>query len=192
MNRLSAIVAVAAFAFAASAEAGTISGEIKSKKKKYKKGTVVYVESARGAHPPPAKPVRMDQEGSRFIPKILPILLGTTVEYMNSDPTTHNVYSPDGEKFDLGNWDIGGSRSYKFEKLGVYTHLCKLHPTMLAHVVVLQNPYYAITGKDGKFTIKGVPAGKHTLKVWNPRRKADPVTVDSSKDVTGVEIKLKR
>jgi plastocyanin len=177
---------------AGSVSAGTIEGVIKSKKKRYIPGTVVYVKSVAKKYPAPKKPVRMDQKGSKFLPTILPVLKGTTIEYLNSDPTIHNVYSPDGEKFDLGNWGEGDSKKHTFDKEGAYTHLCKLHPTMMAHVIVLQNPFFAVVSKDGKFKIKGVPAGKHKLAVWNQRRKADILEIDTGKNLSGITVKLKR
>ena len=187
------LLATTVLLFATPALAVTVEGAVVSKKKKYLPGTLVYVAKVDGKFAPPDKPVRMDQKDSVFIPKFLPIVKGTTVEYFNSDPTDHNVYSPDGEQFDLGNWGEGGVKSRKYDKLGFYTQLCKLHPAMLAYVAVLQNPYFAlIEGKNGAFKIDGLPKGKYTLKVWNPRRKAEAVEIDATKDVSGLELKLKR
>lgn len=176
MGLLMAMVQAAGTAEAG--KTGTITGKVESKKKKYRKNTVVYVEKADGVFKPPNKPVAMGQKNSKFTPKVLVVLKGTTVEYSNSDPTDHSVYSPDGKKFDLGKWGQGKSKSHKYEDLGAFTQLCKLHPMMLAYVIVVQNPYYAVTNKKGKFTIKDVPPGKYTLRTWNERRKADAVEIE--------------
>ena len=161
---------------------GTITGKVESKKKKFRKNTVIYVEKADGKFKPPKKPVVMDQKDSKFKPKVLVVVKGTTVEYLNADPTEHSVYSPDGKKFDLGKWGLGKSKSHKYEDLGAFTQLCKLHPMMLAYVIVVQNPYYDKTNKKGEFKIKDVPPGKYTLRTWNERRKADAVEVEVKAD----------
>jgi plastocyanin len=172
---------------------GTISGKVEAKKKKYKEDTVVYLEKAAGTFKPPAKPVVMGQKDSTFVPKVLVVLRGTTVEYTNSDPTNHSVYSPDGEKFDLGQWGQGTSKSRTYSELGAYTQLCRLHPMMLAHVIVVQNPYYAKANKQGEFEIKDVPPGKYTVRAWNQRLSADPVEIEvKAGGVTTATIPLHR
>ncbi|MCI0526835.1 MAG: hypothetical protein L0Y56_05185, partial [Nitrospira sp.] len=86
---------------------------------------MVYIEEMPGkGFKPPATPVDMDQKGKVFIPYILPVLVGTTVNFLNSDGFDHNVFSPDGEKYDLGTWGKGEVRGFQFKKPGVYTQLC--------------------------------------------------------------------
>ena len=86
------------------------------------------------------------------------------MRFLNSDPTPHNVFSPDCEKYNLGTWPQGQSKDHAFAKCTkfpcVYTQLCRVHPEMEGFVVVLQNPYFAVSDKDGHFEIKGVPAGR--------------------------------
>ncbi len=95
---------------------------------------VVYIQEAPGTFPPPAKPVAMDQLKMQFIPRVLPVVPGTTVKFLNSDPTPHNVFSPDSEKYNLGTWPQGQSRDYAFTKCAkppcAYTQLCRVHPEM--------------------------------------------------------------
>ena len=151
---------------------------------------VVYIQEAPGTFPPPGKPVAMDQLKMQFIPRVLPVVAGTTVKFLNSDPTPHNVFSPDNEKYNLGTWPKGQSRDYAFTKCAktpcVYTQLCRVHPEMEGYVVVLQNPYFAVTDKEGRYEIGNVPPGSYTLAVWHTRAKAQPkpVTVDASKPAT--------
>lgn len=173
------------------AAGGTISGKLKSRRSKYRKNAVVYLHRVPGRHK--ARRYRMDQRGQKFIPFVLPIVKGSTVAFLNNDNTGHNVYSPDHEKYDLGTWRKGQVRTRKYTRLGSYTQLCKMHPSMLAYVMVLQNPYFAVTGRDGKFTIRNVPPGTYTVKVWHERRKATPqkVTVTASGTAT-LELKMHR
>ncbi len=159
------------------AYAGDIKGQVNTEaaKTKYKANTVVYIEKADGNFKPPVKNPHMDQKNLTFIPRVLPILVGTTVDFMNNDDVLHNVFSPDAcaGKFNLGSWKKGEIRTHKYDKVSCQSVLlCNVHPEMEAYVIVLQNPYYAVTDKDGNFTIKNVPAGKYILKVWNEKLKA--------------------
>lgn len=134
--------------------------------------TVVYIEDINGTEfDPPAEKARMDQREKLFIPRVLPVVVGTTVEFLNSDPFEHNVFSPDEEGYDLGNWGKGEKREYTFRRTGFYTQLCSLHPEMIAYVIVVKTPYFAVADSSGKFEITGVPPGKWKLKVWNERMK---------------------
>jgi hypothetical protein len=105
----------------------------------------------------------------RFIPHVVALLKGGTVVFNNSDAVRHNVFTPDGEKYNLGTWGQGETKSYTFKSVGVYHQLCNVHPEMLGFVVVLDNPYFAVSGDDGKFEIKNVPPGTYTLKTWSEK-----------------------
>jgi len=135
--------------------------------------SVVYIEEA-PATPPPATPVEMNQRGMEFIPKILPVVTGTTVKFLNSDQVNHSVFSPDYEKYDLGSWPQGQTKDYAFTTCAkppcVYAQLCKSHPQMDGYVVVLQNQYFAVTDKTGHYEIRNVPPGSYTVGVWHARR----------------------
>lgn len=163
--------------------AGDITGKVMSRKQKYLPHTVVYVDSVAGDFEAPREHVLMDQKGLVFVPHVLPVLAGTTVDFKNSDDVAHNVFTPDksAEKFNLGTWPTGEIRSYTFEKRCESTcdavMLCNVHPEMEAFVVIMQNPYFTVVDKEGGFTIEGVPEGEYTLKVWHPKRKAEDVAV---------------
>ena len=165
----------------------SISGTVKATGLTSSADAVVYVQEAAPGAKPPAESVTMDQRKMQFIPHVLPVLAGTTVKFLNSDPTPHNVFSPDGEKYNLGTWPEGQSKDYTFSKCTkfpcVYTQLCRLHPEMEGFVIVLQSPYYAVSDKEGHFEIKGVPAGSYTVAVWHPKLKGQPkpVTVEAGK-----------
>jgi len=157
------------------AEGGIIAGKVESTPLKYLEETVVYVKDA----PAPSAPetVEMDQKGMRFLPHILTIAAGDTVKFLNHDGVDHNVYTPDHEGYNLGMIHKEGSGDHKFDKTGTYTQLCSVHPEMLGYVFVGQNRHAAVVGKDGKFTLKDVPAGTWKIAVWNPHLKAPEQTV---------------
>lgn len=148
---------------------GIIRGKVKHKYvRRYP--AVVYVEEMPGLRfTPPSKPAVMDQKGKVFKPRVLPVLVGTTVKFANNDDFEHNVFSPDGEKYNLGNWKKGENRQYTFKRANAYVQLCSIHPEMVGYVVALKTPYFALAKKDGTFEIANVPPGEWKVKVWNER-----------------------
>ena len=170
--------------------AGDIKGKVKAVGAKNSANAVIYIEKIPGKKfDPPEKPASMDQKNLVFIPHVLPILAGTTVDYLNSDDVLHNVFTPDkcAEKFNLGTWPKGKVRSYTFKNTGcVSVMLCNVHPEMEAYILVLETPYYAVSTKEGSYIIKNAPAGKHTLRIWHEKLKGESqeVTVTESGEVT--------
>ncbi len=155
-------------------EPGTITGVVKAKKAKYLRDSLVYIENVQGTFEPPKEHAVMDQKNMAFIPHVLPLIKGTTVDFLNSDPVLHNIYSPDAvaDNVNLGTWLKGEARSYTFNKLGVASFRCNVHVDMLAYILILQNPFYSRLDNEGRFSIHGLPEGKYTVKLWNERRKA--------------------
>jgi plastocyanin len=160
---------IATIGFAHAAYTGTITGTLKLKGNA--QPAVVYVETTSGTFAPSTAHAHMDQKGMTFIPYLLPILAGTTVDFLNSDSVNHNVFSPDNEGYNLGTWPKGEIRPHAFKKVGTYTQLCSVHPEMEAFVLVLQNPYFAVVDKDGSFKIADVPDGHYVLKVFAKKLK---------------------
>jgi plastocyanin len=183
-----AIVAAAVVVFSESlgAAGGTISGTVKITGLASNADVVVFVQQAPGTFPA-GKTAEMDQRKMQFIPHVLPVVVGTTVKFLNSDPTPHNVFSPDNEKYNLGTWPQGQTKDHVFATCAkapcVYTQLCRVHPEMEGFVVALQNPFFAVTDKDGHYKIDDVPPGSYTLAVWHSKAKAQPkpVTVEAGK-----------
>lgn len=131
---------------------------------------VISVEEIEGRFPPARQPAVMDQKDLRFVPHVLAIQVGTTVEFPNSDPVAHNVFSiSKAKRFNLGLYRRGSVRHVKFDKPGVVELLCNVHMEMSAYIVVLKSPYFALTGTDGTFRISGVPPGRHQLRCWHER-----------------------
>ena len=182
-----AIAAIAVTRFAiVSGAGGEVNGSVKVTGAASNADVVVFVQQAPGTFPA-GKAADMDQRKMQFIPHVLPVLLGTSVKFLNSDPTPHNVFSPDNEKYNLGTWPQGQVKEHTFATCAkppcVYTQLCRVHAEMEGFVVVLQNPYFAVTDKDGHYRIDGVPPAAYTLAVWHAKAKAapKPVTIDAAK-----------
>jgi len=173
---------------------GTISGHVECKGVKSNQWAVVYVDAISGKEfSPPAQPVTMDQKGKEFIPHVLPILKGTTVEFLNDDPFVHNVFSPDevADAVNLGSWGQGEKKSHTFNKLGNAVMLCNLHPEMEGWIVVLPTPYFAVTDEKGDYTIKDVSNGKYMLKTWHKKlAPSQSEAVVASDGVTKVDFTL--
>ncbi len=153
------------------AMAGNIKGKVHLKGAKQSTGVLVYLEHVEGKFAPPKKPAQMNQSNLAFSPMVLPILVGTTVNFLNSDSVLHNVFTPSncGGNFNLGTWPKGEIRSHTFTKSGcIDTILCDVHPDMQAWIVVLQNPYFTQTNQDGEFEIRNIPPGTYVLRIWYP------------------------
>lgn len=156
---------------------------------------VVYIEKVQGkTWPPPAEKPKIDQRKMNFIPHVLPILVGTTVEFQNSDAVLHNVFtpSPAGDKFNLGTWPVGVVKTYTFKRPGVVALLCNVHPEMSAYVIVLETPYFDVTDKVGKFSIKNVPAGNYTLAVWHEKIKKGPTQTVAVPEKGSVQVSFEK
>ena len=129
-------------------------------------GVAWIADAAPDAAPPPG-PARMDQLGQRFVPRILAIVAGQTVEFRNSDNVFHNIfsYSPP-KRFDLGRYPKGKSRSVTFVKPGAVQVYCDIHSDMRGDIIVAPSRRFALIGPSGRFRIQDVGAGSHTVKVW--------------------------
>jgi plastocyanin len=177
-------------ALGAAAFAGTIHGKVSGVNGE----SVVYVEAVAGkTFPAPTQHVTIDQKGLMFVPHIVAVAQGTTVEFLNSDSVAHNVFwiSVSGNKklgHNLGTWPKGQRQSFKFDNPGIVPLLCNVHPEMSAYVVVSPTPYFAETDKSGEFKIENVPDGAYTVTAWHEgaKTKSNPVKVagDSTADFT--------
>ncbi|HUL72902.1 MAG TPA: carboxypeptidase regulatory-like domain-containing protein [Vicinamibacterales bacterium] len=149
---------------------------------------VVYLESApREAFGQLQRArVRMDQRNEQFVPHLLAITVGTTVDFPNSDTTFHNVFSlARGNSFDLGRYPPGKTGGRKFDTPGIIPISCDIHSHMSAYILVFSHPFFAVTDDDGRYTIPAVPPGSYTLMVWSELGRAEPrrVTVADGETV---------
>jgi plastocyanin len=120
--------------------------------------------------PPDATPMHsvLRQKNKAFEPHLLVVTKGSTVDFPNLDPWFHNVFSLfNGKKFDLGLYEAGTTRTVHFDREGVSYIFCNIHPEMSAVVVVVVSRYFAVAGKNGDFSISGVPPGRYVLHVWS-------------------------
>jgi plastocyanin len=183
---------------ASSGQAADIKGKVTAQGMRSPENIVVYVDAIAGkTFNPPAKHVVEDQKHMTFVPHVLVVLKGTTVDFLNSDPVGHNVYWPNisGNKklhFNLGTWAQGQTKSFTFNDLGVAPLLCNVHPEMSGYIVVVPTPYFAVTNKEGEFVIKDVPAGGYTLETWSEEGKPTSQSVNVSGDSTSVDIRVHR
>ena len=146
-----------------------VRGTVTVKGAKSNADAVVTLE-APGLKPTPlAEPLKIDQKGFRFLPHVAVIQTGSAIRFLNNDPEPHNVYSPEG-RYNLGTWPTGDTKDYVFKKPGVYSQLCNIHPDMLAYVVVVDTPHFAVTDAAGAFLIRNVPPGKYKLVVWHEKK----------------------
>jgi plastocyanin len=168
-------------AMSLTASAGTISGKVAGMKGE----SVVYVEAIAGkTFPAPTSKTVIDQKGLMFVPHIVVVEKGATVDFLNSDTVAHNVFwtAISGNKklgHNLGTWPKGEKRSFKFDDLGVVPLLCNVHPEMAAYAIVAPTPYFAVSNASGEYKIENVPDGSYTVTAWHEgaKNQSKPVTV---------------
>ncbi len=139
---------------------------------------VVYLESVPGTYDAPDAHARLDQRDLLFRPLVLPVLVGTTVDFPNDDPLYHNVFSISGPKeFDLGRYPKGQKKSVVFDHAGIVSVFCEIHSYMFSTILVLQNPFFATPDDDGSYVIANVPAGTYKMNFWYGRKNVATRTV---------------
>ena len=189
--------------------AGNIKGAVKVKGLRTPENILVYLSKA----PPATEDLSkakfvMDQRNLEFVPQVLPILVGATVDFPNNDKVDHNVFSMSRtKKFNLGSYTAGESKSVVFDKPGIVELRCDVHAEMAAYILVMKNPYFAVTDKQGHFEIpdsstleqtglsgvKDLAPGKYFIKSWHEKLKTQKqaVIVPENGDVT-IELDLTR
>jgi plastocyanin len=130
---------------------------------------VVYFETApRGAFEDrEGGRVSMDQRNETFVPHLLAITIGTTVDFPNNDRTYHNVFSlSKARRFDLGRYATGRSKSVRFDRPGIVRVFCEIHSHMNAFILVFSHRFFSVSDAEGRYQIDGVPPGTYTLIAW--------------------------
>lgn len=170
------------------AQSAVVQGTVRFRGRPAVDAVVSLVSESATALPAPDGPYVMDQQNLRFIPRVLVIPVGSTVEFLNSDPLLHNVFSPSGDSlaFDLGTYPDGESREHTFDVPGTWVVLCQVHPEMVAYVVVVPTTYSAVTDERGTFRIEDVPAGAYVARVWHAKARTheQPAQVPTTGSLT--------
>jgi plastocyanin len=148
------------------------------------RNVVVYLKDVafRGTLPVTSTEIR--QVNETFIPHILPITRGSTVNFSNGDPFFHNVFSLSrASTFDLGRYPKDRARSATFTKPGLVKVFCRIHSQMSATIVVLDHPYFTVPGDDGAFALRNVPPGEYAVAGWHERvgERVATIRVESGK-----------
>lgn len=157
---------------------------------------VLYLEStpgirhAVGVQAPRSAELR--QSAERFLPHVLAVRTGTTVQFPNDDALFHNVFSLSRVKsFDLGRYPKGASRTVTFPKAGVVPVFCHIHADMSAYIVVLDHTFFVTPDSAGRYALEGVPPGDYQLVAWHERIKpfSVPVRVEVGR-TTALNVRL--
>ena len=138
------------------------------------KDAVLYATILDSGAPPPRKPLDavMDQRDKEFVPYVLPIQTGTTVYFPNHDDLRHQVYSiSPAKKFQLPLYKSMPPSPVLFDRPGVVVLGCNIHDWMVAYIYVMETPYFAKAGEDGKAEIRNLPQGTYEVRVWHPLMK---------------------
>lgn len=200
---ISLIIGLLVFA-PAQAGAGNITGGVKVNGLRSPANVLIYLTNA------PAMTVDlsktqfvMDQQNLAFLPHILPVPVGATVAFPNHDKVDHNVFSLSrARKFNLGSYKPGKSETVRFDKPGVVELRCDVHAEMQAYIMVMKNPYFAVTDAKGRFKIPGqtgiggitnLPPGKYFIRTWHEKLKTvkQVITISDDKPVS-VQLALTR
>lgn len=135
----------------------------------------------------------LTQKDAEFIPKVLPVLKGTTINIKNEDKIYHNVFSLSETKpFNIGRRPKGENVPQTFNKSGVVRVFCDIHSNMSAYIVVLDNPFFVTGDKDGNYTISNVPAGKYLVNVWHDNLESPAIEINiNSGETKTINFELK-
>jgi plastocyanin len=119
---------------------------------------------------PPAAPYEMSTQRKQFVPRILPVVVGSTVRFPNQDPILHNAFSTSKDNaFDVGLYGQGEEQTVTFTHAGYVRVYCNVHHSMVGHILVLDTPYFTRPGADGRFRLADLPAGRGDLVIWHDR-----------------------
>lgn len=184
-SRSLAATLVLAVLIPATLTAATLNGKVAFVSKRGQHPTVsdtlVWLEAAgRSTARRPAN-FQMVTRGKALVPHVLAVPVGSTIEFPNDDPISHNLFSlSSGNTFDLGLYRKGAGKSYKFDKPGLVNVYCNVHPNMSAVIHVMTSPYYTLADAGGAYTLADVPPGKYRLVAWNEQGGQSEAEVDVS------------
>jgi len=156
--------------------------------------TVVYLVGSLPGSTAPAMSAQMVQRDTAFAPAAVMIGVGGSVEFPNEDPFFHNVFSySSSQRFDLGRYPQGQSKTVDFSEAGVVSVFCEVHDKMRGVIIVTESPHHAVVSADGSFRIDGIPPGEHTVAFWSADHEATEHTVTVIAGQTArIEVELRR
>jgi plastocyanin len=174
MKRLLPLVLCVAALAAGELSAATVNGRVGFVTKRGQhpvvNETLVWLESASGVRVAKRAPAtfQMTTRGKALLPHVLAIPVGSTVEFPNDDPISHNLFSlSSANSFDLGLYRRGAGKSHKFDAPGIVNVYCNVHPNMSAVIHVMPTPYYGFADANGNFSIPDVAPGRYRVVAWN-------------------------
>jgi len=137
------------------------------------RNVLIYVKEGLGSRKfeAPSAKVEFDQKGCQYDPHVVALQTGQELDVVNSDPTLHNVHSlsKDNPQFNVAQPMKGMRLAKKFDKPEVFKVKCEVHTWMGAYIGVFDHPFFAVTGDDGSFHLKGLPAGEYTVETWHEK-----------------------
>jgi len=169
---------------------GILRGVVSTTPAQAGQNAVVYIENA------PVDRItdgKLDDIKLNFVPHVCVMTAGGTLTYVNHHPFPDSAFSASNEKWDFGVVEANGSRKRKFEKAGIYTLLCHIHPNQVGFLVVSPSSYFAKADKQGHFELPNVPPGAYDVVAWAPRMKPErkSVVVTAGAEAV-VDFELKR
>lgn len=169
--------------------AGSITGVVTCARMRNNADAIVFIETVGdNKFPPAAEHAIIDQLNLTFVPHVIAVQKGTTIDFPNSDAVRHNVFSPPKSplQFNLGTYPQGVIKEVLFDVAGETPLNCNVHAEMSCFAVALENPYFAVTDRDGKYVIEDVPPGTYVVKTWHEKLSevSQEITVEAGKAST--------
>jgi plastocyanin len=131
---------------------------------------VVYLSGIKASPAASAMRAQVEQRNEQFAPPVTVVTSGSTIDFPNTDPYFHNVFSLSrAATFDLGRYPSGATRSHVFERPGLVKVFCHIHAQMSALVMVLEHSWFTIPAENGKYSLPPAPPGEYTLVAWHDR-----------------------
>jgi plastocyanin len=145
---------------------------------------IVFIQDAPKATALPPMRAHIVQENETFIPRVVAITRGSTVDFPNGDPFFHDVFSLSrSATFDLGSYPRGQTKSHQFRQAGLVKVYCHIHSHMTASIMVFDHTFFTIPKADGSFTIDDIPAGSYQVSAWHERigENSQPVKIEAGR-----------
>jgi plastocyanin len=191
MTRASVAWLAAFLIVGTNAGAGSLEATVSTPDGKPLADAAVVIEPVSGAVPKRHRSAAVEQRDREFIPYVTIVQTGTMVEFPNRDPLKHHVYSFSPPKiFEIKLYAGKPMQPVLFDKPGEVAVGCNIHDWMEAYILVVNSPYFAKTGSNGKALIRNVPAGHYRLRVWHPRQKVEPPLRDIEVGATPVRLAM--